>query len=75
MSGNVFRGNNTLQLNEGTIIEALQYYFDNRVFNKDMTAPKVGSVKMATSGMGYTSQNIFEVQIETKEENESGKPV
>ena len=58
------RGNNTLILYEGTILDALQYYFDN-VLYKESCAPKVVSVDRE-SGHGSYSKS-FRVEVGEKE--------
>jgi hypothetical protein len=38
-------GANELEVNEATMMAALQYWLDNKVLNKDEKSPKVTSVK------------------------------
>jgi hypothetical protein len=38
-------GVNTLEVNEATIIAAVQFWLSNKVLNKDETAPTVTAVK------------------------------
>lgn len=55
------RGNNTLYLNQATMIEALQEYFDKRY-----TVPvQIASVTQNTGG-SYEQQNTFEVSVTEK---------
>lgn len=54
------KGQNTLQLNEATLIDALQEYIDKRMGSY---APKVTAVKMESGG-GYSK--TFEVKTDDK---------
>lgn len=58
-------GNNTLLLNESTVIEAVQEYLDKRM----TAAPKVASVKPKT-GNTYSCE-AFEVQLKDREAESS----
>lgn len=48
----MFKGNNSIELNEATLIEALQYWFDNVMF-KDNVSPSITSVK-SNNNNGFT---------------------
>ena len=52
------KGNNTLELNEATMVEALQLWCEHTFKH----APKVTSVKMVSNKGGYVT--VFEVAIE-----------
>lgn len=56
------KGSNTLELNEATVIEALQFYFDNVLF-ADGAAPKVTAIEMTKGGVGYSSVDVFRVSV------------
>ncbi|HSC56994.1 MAG TPA: hypothetical protein VLC51_07300 [Nitrospira sp.] len=54
-------GRNSIEFNEATMIEIVQYWLDNKFLNKDERSPTVMSVAWdASSGM-------FPVQLETKQ--------
>lgn len=43
-------GANEMTLNEATMVEIVQYWFDNKFLNKDEPRPKVTSFKQGNSG-------------------------
>jgi hypothetical protein len=51
------QGNNTMELNEATMIEALQFWLDKKMFRGD-AAPKVTAVKPGTSDRYCTTFNV-----------------
>jgi len=55
-------GSNALELNEATMIAALQYWLDNKVVNKDESGPIVKSVKASQTSGG----NLFRVDLEER---------
>ena len=54
-------GNNSLTLNEATMIDIVQYWLDNKLLNKDEKSPTVKGVK-AASRSGYEN-NTFEISL------------
>jgi len=56
------KGNNTLELNEATLIEAMQEYLDKRMTDY---APKVTSVK--SSKVGLSDNFTVHVEARTRE--------
>lgn len=58
-------GSNTLELNEATMISAIQYWLDNKVLNKDEFKPIVTGVKGSGSSI-YT----FRVELNDKKSGE-----
>ena len=52
-------GSNTITLNEATLVEAVQFYFDNEVFNRQ-SSPTVRSIK--TVNVGF--DDLFKVEVE-----------
>ncbi len=52
------KGNNTMELNSGTMAEIVQHYFDTVLFAAGK-APKVSSVSSSLSG----SVRTFEVKV------------
>ena len=55
------KGSNTLELNELTLITALQLYFDTVLF-REGCAPKVVSIAK-TSSTAYGHENAFTVNV------------
>ena len=43
-------GNNSLVLNQATMQEIVQYWIDNKMINKDESAPKVAYVRPSIAG-------------------------
>ena len=54
-------GNNSIEMNEATMMLVVQYYFDNKLLNKDERKPKVTAVKPTSNG-GYN--NGFKIDFE-----------
>jgi hypothetical protein len=56
------KGSNTIELNEATMIEAVQHYFETVLFN-DGHAPKVEAVEQGLTGKGYESRKCFRIDV------------
>lgn len=53
-------GTNSIEFNEATMIEIVQFYLDNKMLNKDELSPKVVSVRPTKEYPG----NAFDIVIE-----------
>ena len=62
--GKCMKGSNTLELNEATVIEALQYYFDNCLFKHGQT-PLVTSIKLSKNTASIYA-TTFEVTVNSE---------
>lgn len=60
-------GNNTILLNKATMMEALQYYFDNVLFAADK-APKVTGISGLTGTGSYETKDMFTVNVNSEKE-------
>lgn len=57
-------GNNSMQLNEATMITIVQYWLDNKFLNKDEKSPKVVAFKRG----GNTYDNNFEIELSPQDD-------
>lgn len=57
-------GNNTLELNQACIVEAVQMWLDSRF--KEGLSPQVESVASTNSGVGYSATTVFTVKLGEK---------
>lgn len=57
------RGNNKFQLNQATIILAIQFYFDQVIF-KEGIAPKVTNIEMKGTSYDQTFEVSLSDQVE-----------
>lgn len=61
------KGHNTITMNEATVKAAVQMYLDAQF--KEGSAPTVMSIKpVASRQNGYSSSNMFEVEVSDKGE-------
>lgn len=58
------KGSNKLYLNEATIIEAVDYWLRNKIWNANESAPAVKAVKFESS---HLTGDAFIVSIQTDE--------
>ncbi len=56
------KGRNTLQINQATLVEAVQYWLDREM----KTAPKVLSVKHNSK---YIGADVFDVEVDSAAED------
>lgn len=56
------KGNNSLEFNEATMMEIVQYWLDNKFLNRDETSPKVAGVWVDTFG----AAPVFEIRLESE---------
>ena len=55
----LFVGENTLELNEATMIKIVQYYVDNKIIKSGEVGPTVTGVKVASNTMNKRFEVTF----------------
>ena len=58
-------GSNSMDLNEATMKEIVQFWLDNKFLNKDASSPKVTGIQGVNSG----GSNCFRVALEKDPDN------
>lgn len=68
----MMKGSNSLVLNEGTMIEIVQFWLNNKLLNKDEPAPVVTSFSSSSKAPPYGAPT-FEVTLSSNAGGEGDK--